>query len=92
MDKKILMNELHRKKKEVENNPNISPVTLVNEIIGFADKCPDDRPQSEKTVGWLPKREYLDVLDTIFKTRRLSLYDKNVVLQMYNEFRELLEG
>lgn len=92
MDKKVLMNELIRKKQELENNPNVSPIDLINEIMGIVNKCPDDRPQSKKIVGWRPKKEYLDVLDTIFKTRRLSLYDKNVVLQIYNEFHEILES
>jgi transcription elongation factor Elf1 len=90
MDKQLIINELHRKKDECENNHLLSPVDVVDDIIDFVNKCPDEETDDKKVNKWLPKREYLDTLFKIYSTRRLDLYDKQVVLDIYNNFLDLL--
>ena len=90
MDKQLIINELHRKKDECENNHLLSPVDVVDDIIDFVNKCPNEETDEKKVSKWLPKREYIDTLFKIYSTRRLDLYDKQVVLDIYNNFLDLL--
>ena len=90
MKKQVIVNEIHRKKEECENNPNLSPVDVVNDILDFVNKCPDEETEVKKVDKWLPKKEHIDTLFKIYNTRQLTRDDKLVVLDIYNNFLELL--
>lgn len=90
MKKQVIVNEIHRKKEECENNPNLSPVDVVNDILDFVNKCPDEETQVKKVDKWLPKKEHIDTLFKIYNTRRLDRDDKLVILDIYNTFLELI--
>ena len=90
MNKKVIVNEIHRKKKECENNPNLSPVDVVNDILDFVNKCPDEESEVKKVDKWLPKKEHIDTLFKIYNTRQLTRDDKLVILDIYNTFLELI--
>ena len=88
--KNQIINELKRKKEEFKNNPSISPVDVVDDIIDFVNKCPDEETIPQKVDKWLPKKEHIDTLFKIYNTRQLTRDDKLVVLDIYNTFLELL--
>ncbi len=90
MNKQIIINEVNRKKEECENNPNLSPIDVVNDILDIMNKCPDENTVTEKVDKWLPKKEYIDTLFKIYNTRQLTRDDKLVILEIYNTFRELI--
>jgi len=90
MDKQIIINEVKRKKKECENNPNLSPVDVVDDILDFMNKCPDEDTVAKKVDKWLPKKEHIDTLFKIYNTRKLDRDDKLVILDIYNTFLELI--
>ena len=90
MKKQIIKNELIRKMEECKNNPDISPVDVVNDIIDFINKCPDEETIPQKVDKWLPKKEHIDTLFKIYNTRKLDRDDKLVVLDIYNTFLELI--
>lgn len=83
MNKQVIINELHRKMEELKLNPDVSPVDVVNDILDFVNKCPDDG-------RWIPRKEHTDTLFKIYNTRKLDRDDKLVVLDIYNTFLELL--
>lgn len=88
--KNQIINELKRKKEEFKNNPSLSPVDVVDDIIDFVNKCPDEETIPQKVDKWLPKKEHIDTLFKIYNTRQLTRDDKLVVLDIYNTFLELL--
>ena len=88
--KNQIINELKRKKEEFKNNPSLSPVDVVDDIIDFVNKCPDEETIPQKVDKWLPKKEHIDTLFKIYNTRQLTRDDKLVVLDIYNNFLELL--
>ena len=88
--KNQIINELKRKKEEFKNNPSSSPVDVVDDIIDFVNKCPDEETIPQKVDKWLPKKEHIDTLFKIYNTRQLTRDDKLVVLDIYNTFLELL--
>lgn len=90
MKKQIIKNELIRKIEECKNNPDISPVDVVNDILDFINKCPDEETIPQKVDKWLPKKEHIDTLFKIYNTRKLDRDDKLVVLDIYNTFLELI--
>ena len=75
---------------ECKNNPDISPVDVVNDILDFINKCPDEETIPQKVDKWLPKKEHIDTLFKIYNTRKLDRDDKLVVLDIYNTFLELI--
>ena len=90
MKKQVIVNEIRRKKEECENNPNLSPVDVVNDILDFVNKCPDEETEVKKVDKWLPKKEHIDTLFKIYNTRQLTRDDKLVILDIYNTFLELV--
>ena len=90
MKKQVIVNEIHRKKEECENNPNLSSVDVVNDILDFVNKCPDEDTEMKKVDKWLPKKEHIDTLFKIYNTRQLTRDDKLVILDIYNTFLELV--
>ena len=68
MKKQIIKNELIRKIEECKNNPDISPVDVVNDILDFINKCPDEETIPQKVDKWLPKKEHIDTLFKIYNT------------------------
>lgn len=88
--KKQIINELKRKKEEFKNNPSLSPIDVVDDIIDFVNKCPDEETIPQKVDKWLPKKEHINTLFKIYNTRQLTRDDKLVVLDIYNTFLELL--
>lgn len=90
MDKQLIINELHRKKDECENNHLLSPVDVVDDILDLFNKFPDEETVTKKVDKWLPKREYIDTLFKIYNTRQLDRNDKLVILEIYNNFLDLI--
>lgn len=88
--KNQIVNELKRKKEECKNNPSLSPIDVVEDIIDFVNKCPDEETIPQKVDKWLPKREHIDTLFKIYNTRQLTRDDKLVILDIYNNFLDLL--
>lgn len=88
--KNQIINELKRKKDECINNPSISPIAVVDDIIDIVNKFPDEETIQKKVDKWLPKKEHIDTLFKIYNTRQLDRDDKLVVLDIYNTFLELI--
>jgi len=90
MNKEIIIKELHKKIRECETNPDISAVDIIEYILDFINKCPDEETIPQKVDKWLPKKEHIDTLFKIYNTRKLDRDDKLVVLDIYNTFLELI--
>ncbi len=82
--------EINKKKEECKNNPSISPIDIVDDILDIINKFPDEETIQKKIDKWLPKKEHIDTLFKIYNTRQLTREDKLVVLDIYNTFIELL--
>jgi hypothetical protein len=65
-------------------------VDVVNDILDFVNKCPDEETEVKKVDKWLPKKEHIDTLFKIYNTRQLTRDDKLVILDIYNTFLELV--
>ena len=90
MNKQTIINHLHQKIKECETNPDISAVDVIEDILDFINKCPDEETIPQKVDKWLPKKEHIDTLFKIYNTRQLTRDDKLVVLDIYNTFLDLI--
>lgn len=88
--KNQIIKELNKKKEECKNNPSISPIDIVDDILDIINKFPDEETIQKKVDKWLPKKEHIDTLFKIYNTRQLTREDKLVVLDIYNTFIELL--
>lgn len=88
--KNLLIKELKRKAKECMDNPDIQPIDVVNDIIDFVDKLPDEETIEKKVDKWFPKKEHIDTLFKIYNTRQLTRDDKLVILEIYNTFLDLI--
>ena len=90
MNKQTIIDHLHQKIRECETNPDISAMDVVEDILDFINKCPDEETEMKKVDKWLPKKEHIDTLFKIYNTRKLDRDDKLVVLDIYNTFLALI--
>lgn len=86
----VLVREIKKKRDECKNNPSISAVDAVDDILDLVNKFPDEETVAKKVDKWLPKREYIDTLFKIYNTRQLDRNDKLVILEIYNNFLDLI--
>ena len=86
----VLTREIKKKRDECKNNPSISAVDAVDDILDLVNKFPDEETVTNKVDKWLPKREYIDTLFKIYNTRQLDRNDKLVILEIYNNFLDLI--